>query len=259
MRVRSPPRPYGRLQGHPCPLQPSRPSGLRPRPPAALPSGRQCHPWPLPPAGPPPGGRTSGRPCSCAEWPAALVQTNHCVAASLDRWTARGGRCPGAGVAGRAQPTNPPAADRCPLRSEGQHRVSEGQDARRERPGDRVRPPRACGTQDAAKPARFRQSGRSGTGVDSPGSVAVFPWHPVQPPLTHRMASDTHDSGQPRRREMPVWLPWLAAPAFALLPIAGCGAAATLRHTAHKAPAPAVASRPLVPITAVVTALPPGR
>jgi hypothetical protein len=73
------------------------------------------------------------------------------------------------------------------------------------------------------------------------------------------MASDTHDSGQPRRREMPVWLPWLAAPAFALLPIAGCGAAATLRHTAHKAPAPAVASRPLVPITAVVTALPPGR
>jgi len=73
------------------------------------------------------------------------------------------------------------------------------------------------------------------------------------------MAFDTHDSAPPRRREIPVWLPWLAAPAFALLPIAGCGAAATLRHKAHTASAPAVASRPLVPITAVVTSLPPGR
>jgi len=75
------------------------------------------------------------------------------------------------------------------------------------------------------------------------------------------MASDTHESAPPRRRDMPVWLPWLAAPAFALLPIAGCGAAASLRHAAHTgtAAAPAVASPPLVPITAVVTALPPGR
>ena len=73
------------------------------------------------------------------------------------------------------------------------------------------------------------------------------------------MAFHPHDSARPRRREMPVWLPWLAAPAFTLLPIAGCGAAATLRHTAHKAAAPAVASRPLVPITSVVTALPPSR
>ena len=73
------------------------------------------------------------------------------------------------------------------------------------------------------------------------------------------MAFDTHDSAPPRRREIPVWLPWLAAPAFALLPIARCGAAATLRHKAHTASAPAVASRPLVPITAVVTSLPPGR
>ncbi|MFM7136179.1 MAG: hypothetical protein ACKO1M_03790 [Planctomycetota bacterium] len=74
------------------------------------------------------------------------------------------------------------------------------------------------------------------------------------------MASDPHASALPRRREMPVWLPWLAAPAFALLPIAGCGAAASLRHaaptraTANTPPAP-----PLVPITAVVTTLPPGR
>jgi len=75
------------------------------------------------------------------------------------------------------------------------------------------------------------------------------------------MASDTHDSALPRRRDVPVWLPWLAAPAFALLPIAGCGAAASLRHAAHASTAatPAAAAPPLVPITAVVTALPPGR
>lgn len=60
---------------------------------------------------------------------------------------------------------------------------------------------------------------------------------------------------------MPVWLPWLAAPLFAMLPVMGCGAAAQLRsergpvrqrQTARAAP-------PLVPITAVVTAVQPGR
>jgi len=68
------------------------------------------------------------------------------------------------------------------------------------------------------------------------------------------------DRSAPRRR-MPIWLPWLAAPAFAILPIAGCGAAAALRHrdgTATAAPPPGSCPR-LVPITAVVTALPPGR
>jgi hypothetical protein len=73
------------------------------------------------------------------------------------------------------------------------------------------------------------------------------------------MASDTHDAARPRRCQLPVWLPWLAAPAFALLPIAGCGAAATLKNAAHTTAAPAVCPPPLVPITAVVTALPPGR
>jgi hypothetical protein len=73
------------------------------------------------------------------------------------------------------------------------------------------------------------------------------------------MASDPHASARPRRRELPVWLPWLAAPAFALLPIAGCGAAATLKTAAQTAAASAAASPPLVPIAAVVTALPPGR
>jgi hypothetical protein len=73
------------------------------------------------------------------------------------------------------------------------------------------------------------------------------------------MASVPHDSALPRRSHLPVWLPWLAAPAFALLPMAGCGAAATLKHAAQTAAAPAVPRPPLVPITAVVTALPPGR
>lgn len=71
-----------------------------------------------------------------------------------------------------------------------------------------------------------------------------------------------HETRSPRpRRPLPVWLPWLAAPAFALLPVAGCGAAATLRHGHFKA---ATASGhgprlPAVPVAAVVTALPTGR
>ena len=73
------------------------------------------------------------------------------------------------------------------------------------------------------------------------------------------MALETRDLSPPRRRELPLWLPWLAAPAFALLPIAGCGAAATLRRAAHTAAAPTVTQPPLVPITAVVTTLPSGR
>jgi hypothetical protein len=72
------------------------------------------------------------------------------------------------------------------------------------------------------------------------------------------MASDPHDVPPARRRELRVWLPWLAAPAFALLPIAVCGAAATLRTAAHSAGSVAASPR-LVPIAAVVTTLPPGR
>lgn len=63
------------------------------------------------------------------------------------------------------------------------------------------------------------------------------------------------------RRPLPVWLPWLLAPAFALLPIMGCGAAATLKHGRSRVLGgrPAAASPPLVPVTAVVTAVSPGR
>ena len=80
------------------------------------------------------------------------------------------------------------------------------------------------------------------------------------------MPAAISDPGPVRRREMPVWLPWLAAPAFALLPVMGCGAAAQLRHgPAAAGPAAAGPERtaraapPLVPIAAVVTAVRPGR
>jgi hypothetical protein len=75
------------------------------------------------------------------------------------------------------------------------------------------------------------------------------------------MPAASSDTAPVRRREMPVWLPWLAAPAFALLPVMGCGAAAQLR----KGPAAAGPQRtarsapPLVPIAAVVTAVRSGR
>jgi len=64
-----------------------------------------------------------------------------------------------------------------------------------------------------------------------------------------------------RPREMPVWLPWLAAPAFALLPVMGCGAAAQWRadHGPVRQRQTARAAPPLVPIAAVVTAVQPGR
>jgi hypothetical protein len=55
-----------------------------------------------------------------------------------------------------------------------------------------------------------------------------------------------------------VWLPWLAAPFFMLLPIGGCGAAASLRHASEPAAAP-VASLAPPPIATVVVAAPANR
>ena len=65
---------------------------------------------------------------------------------------------------------------------------------------------------------------------------------------------------QTPRRGAPVWLPWVAAPAFLLLPIGGCGVAASLRHPRQVAALPTgrghhVAPQ-LVPVVGVVTALP---
>jgi hypothetical protein len=60
---------------------------------------------------------------------------------------------------------------------------------------------------------------------------------------------------QPAKSSCHLWLPWVLAPGFLFLPIAGCGAAAAmrraaLRHTVADAP-------PLVPVATVVTMFPP--
>ena len=60
-------------------------------------------------------------------------------------------------------------------------------------------------------------------------------------------------------RPLPVWLPWLAAPAFALLPIGGCGLAARLHRPAATEACTAEA-RPTgdaVPLVPVVRIVPP--
>jgi hypothetical protein len=55
----------------------------------------------------------------------------------------------------------------------------------------------------------------------------------------------------PTHRGPPVWLPWVLAPGFLLLPVGGCGMAATLRR-------PAVAAAPAVaPVETVATVVPP--
>lgn len=54
-----------------------------------------------------------------------------------------------------------------------------------------------------------------------------------------------------------VWVPWLAAPLFALMPIGGCTLADNYRKaTIQAAAAPVV---PMVPVAAVVTRLFPSR
>jgi len=51
-----------------------------------------------------------------------------------------------------------------------------------------------------------------------------------------------------------VWLPWVLAPGFLLLPIGGCGAAAAMRRAALRATV--AETPPLVPVATVVTMLP---
>jgi len=142
-----------------------------------------CRPWFTPWR---PSGRTSGRPCSCAERRATTGQTNP-RGPSRTVGPARGCPIPGAGVAGRAQQG---------LRSEGQHRVSEGQEGRSERPGDGVGRPRARVTQDAPRVwhgRKARGSGRSRTDDGGfairmlsrfrPGTAAIPEKRPLQRPL----------------------------------------------------------------------------
>ncbi len=56
----------------------------------------------------------------------------------------------------------------------------------------------------------------------------------------------------PARRGPPVWLPWLMAPGFLLLPIGGCGLAASLRRPAVASVA-GPAAAPVAPVATVAT------
>ena len=69
--------------------------------------------------------------------------------------------------------------------------------------------------------------------------------------------SPSTGSAHPAGRGLPVWLPWVLAPAFLLLPIGGCGVAATLRrpHAATLAADSAAA----VPVATVATVAPPNQ
>jgi hypothetical protein len=61
----------------------------------------------------------------------------------------------------------------------------------------------------------------------------------------------------PAGRGLPVWLPWVLAPAFLLLPIGGCGAAASLRRP--RAAMAAAIEPATTPVATVATVVPPNR
>ena len=61
----------------------------------------------------------------------------------------------------------------------------------------------------------------------------------------------------PAGQGLPVWLPWVLAPAFLLLPIGGCGAAATLRRP--RAAMAAAIEPATTPVTTVATVVPLNR
>lgn len=81
------------------------------------------------------------------------------------------------------------------------------------------------------------------------------------------MTPDRHLSNPlpagPRATALQVWLPWVCAPAFLLLPIGGCGIAAGLRRPALAAAitdsmrAPDAEEPALVPVRTVVSIVPP--
>lgn len=74
------------------------------------------------------------------------------------------------------------------------------------------------------------------------------PLHPVAP-----SQAAAEGRGRP-----PVWLPWLLAPAFFLLPIGGCGAVASLRRPDQAASAVPLPG-PAASMASVVTMMPAGR
>jgi len=74
------------------------------------------------------------------------------------------------------------------------------------------------------------------------------------------VTSSTPSHPGPRPWQPLVWLPWLSAPLFFLLPIAGCGVAAAARRP--PAAASSSATYPLpgpAPVATMVTVLTPSR
>lgn len=73
------------------------------------------------------------------------------------------------------------------------------------------------------------------------------------------LAPSTPTPSDSRPWQTPVWLPWVSAPLFFLLPIGGCGVAATARRPPA---ATAAAAHPLpgpVPVATMMTVLTPAR
>jgi hypothetical protein len=76
------------------------------------------------------------------------------------------------------------------------------------------------------------------------------------------MSADHHSSRHLRAATIAVWMPWLAAPLFCLLPIGGCAVAGSMRHAAARVdtaataplPGPAMAgARPPAAIAPILT------
>ncbi|MBU6310179.1 MAG: hypothetical protein KJS77_10585 [Planctomycetes bacterium] len=68
----------------------------------------------------------------------------------------------------------------------------------------------------------------------------------------------TSPSPRPRSWQPPVWLPWLSAPAFFLLPIGGCGVAAAARRPPAAASTAAIPPLPgPAPVATMVTVVTP--
>ena len=173
VRVRSPPRPFVSAAGASMPpaafaaLGPSARAAGRTSFTASRPSLAPAVLAALRPPAAPPGGRARARCGERRPFSRIFVAAGLCPAVHGTGWQAdsadrRSAATPGGlrGVVGSLEPAllaerSRPIrfADRCPLRSEGQHRVSGGQAgteppqadwSHSERPGDRDRPPRAC-------------------------------------------------------------------------------------------------------------------
>ena len=111
----------------------------------------------------------------------------------------------------------------------------------------------------------FRPCRRGGASATTPVPCRVprAP-HPASPvSIAMPLPPNTPLDPPPGRSgQLGIWLPWLCAPAFFLLPIGGCGAAAALRRPGASTREAAVAAPlpgPAAPAMTGVTMVPPRR